>query len=79
MTEPTNLILEMLRDIRAELGEVRATLRNHTLRLGELALGLSAVRRDQANDAEVSAHLAIRVDRLRDDVDRIKRRLELVD
>jgi hypothetical protein len=71
ITDPADLVLEMLRDIRHELGEVRATLRDHTLRLGELALGLTAVRREQANNAEVSANLATRVDRLRDDVDRI--------
>ncbi|KPF73499.1 hypothetical protein IP88_09235 [alpha proteobacterium AAP81b] len=58
MTEPTNLVLEMLRDIRHELGEVRTTLRDHRLRLNDLAIGLAAVRRDHANDAEVNAHLA---------------------
>jgi uncharacterized protein YceH (UPF0502 family) len=79
MTEPDNLVLDILRDIRRDLGEVRETLREHTVRFNELGSGIAALRRDQAGDAEISAHLAARVDRLRDEVERIKRRLDLVD
>ena len=78
-TEPINLVLEILRDMRRDMGEMRDILREHTVRLNELAIGQAGIRRDMAHDSEVNAHLAARVDRLRDDVDRIKRRLELVD
>ncbi|MBU6166438.1 MAG: hypothetical protein KGQ52_09925 [Alphaproteobacteria bacterium] len=77
MTE--NLVLEMLRTIRADLSSVRETLREHSLRFSELNSAVAGLRRDGAGDAEVTAHLNVRVDRLRDEVDRIKRRLEIVD
>lgn len=77
--EPINLVLEILREMRRDMADMRDNLRDHTLRLNDIASGMAAMRRDQANDAEVNAHLAARVDRLRDEVDRIKRRLELAE
>ena len=74
-----NLVLDLLRDMRRELGSVRDTQREHGLRLTEIAGSVAGLRRDQAGSAEISAHLAARVDRLRDDIDRIKRRLDLAD
>lgn len=74
-----NLALEMLRDIRRELAGVRDIQREHGLRLTEIAGSMAGLRRDQAGDAEIGAHLAARVDRLHDEIDRIKRRLDLAD
>ena len=74
-----NLLLEHLRAMRTDISDIRRTQQEHGVRLTEIAGSVAGLRRDQALDAEVSAHLAARVDRLRDEVDRIKRRLELTD
>ena len=79
MIEPANLVLEHLRGIRTDLTAVREVQGEHSLRLTELAIGIAGLRRDQAHDAEVGAHLAARIDRMQDEIDRIKRRLELSD
>jgi hypothetical protein len=73
--EAANLILEILR----ELGSVRDVQREHGLRLTEIAGSLAGMRRDQAGDAEIGAHLAARVDSRHDEIDRLKRRLDLAD
>jgi hypothetical protein len=77
--EPDNLVLNMLRAIRADLASQREILTEHGVRLTEIAATTAGLRRDQALDAEAAAHLAARVDRLRDEVERIKRRLDLSD
>jgi hypothetical protein len=74
-----NLLLEHLRAIRTDVSDICRTQQEHGVRLTEIAGFVAGLRRDQALDAEASAHLAARVDRLRNDVDRIKRRLELTD
>ncbi len=74
-----NLVLEHLRALRSDNADIRQTLKDHGVRLTEIAGSVAGLRRDQALDAEASAHLAARVDRLRDEVDRIKQRLELRD
>jgi hypothetical protein len=80
MTENVeNLVLEHLRALRADISDVRRTQKEHTTRLGEIAGSVAAVRRDQAHDGEVAAHLAVRIDPLDEEIQRIKRRLELTD
>ena len=74
-----NLVLEHLRSLRADMADVRETLKEHGIRLTEIAGSVAGSRRDQALDAEASAHLAARVDRLREKVERIERRLDLTD
>ncbi|MCA3254103.1 MAG: hypothetical protein INF91_00625 [Alphaproteobacteria bacterium] len=74
-----NLVLEMLRGIRGDMADMRAVQKEQSVRLAEIAAGLGGLRRDSALDAEVSAHLATRVDRAFDEIDRIKRRLDLTD
>ncbi len=75
MVEPSNLVLEHLCAIRADLSAVRDVQGEHSVRLTELAVGIAGLRRDQAHDAEIGAHLTARVDRLQAEIDRIKRRL----
>ena len=79
MAEPENLVLEHLRAIRSDLALQREVLGEHSVRLSDVASAVAGLRRDQALDAEAGAHLAARIDRLRDDVDRIKRRLDLAE
>jgi len=67
MSDPAmdNLVLERLREIRTLLGEVKEDTADTRLRVGMLEAGYASV--------------SLRLDRLAADVDRIKRRLELVD
>ena len=62
---PDNLVLERLREIRALLGEVREDTADTRLRVGMLEAGYASV--------------SLRLDRLAGDVERIKRRLDLVE
>lgn len=67
MSDPTldNLVLERLREIRTMLGEVKEDTADTRLRAGMLEAGYASV--------------SLRLDRLAADVDRIKRRLNLVE
>lgn len=73
------LLLEHMKAVRAELAAMRTDIREIRDRQTETHSAVLAVRRDQAQDAEVGVHLAGRVDRLYDRLDRIERRLDLTD
>jgi predicted trehalose synthase len=77
MAASDNLVLEHLGAIRSDLASQRSLLGEHGVRLTEIAASVAGPRRDQAMDAETGAHLAARLDRLRDEIDMIKRRLDL--
>jgi len=74
---PENIVLEHLRTIRSELAAVRDDLRELRARQVETHTAVLALRRDQVNDAETGATLAVRVDRLTDRMERIEQRLEM--
>jgi len=63
--QPDNLVLERLREIRQVLGEVREDTADTRLRVGMLEAGYASI--------------SLRLDRLAGDVERIKRRLDLVE
>ena len=77
--EPFNLVLEHLKALRADMAALRGILGEHGERLSRIDIGVSRYRRDQAEDAETVAHMEVRLDRLRDDIEMIKRRLDLRD
>ena len=77
--DPSNLVLEPLRAIRSDVHEIKTVQREHGHRLTRLEIGVAALRRDQAGDAENTAHLESRMDQMRDEIERIKRRLEILD
>ena len=77
--EVNNLVLEHLRAIRADVHEIKTVQREHGHRLTRVEIALAGIRRDQALDSENLARMDLRVDRLSEDVERIKRRLDLVD
>lgn len=80
MVEPSfELIQAMLQKVLDGQREHSNDFREVKLRLGELQSSVAGLRRDQALDAEVSAHPQAQFDRLREEVDRIKRRLDLAD
>ena len=77
--EPFNLVLEHLKALRADMAALRGILGEHGERLSRIEIGVSRYRRDQAEDAETVAHMEVRPDRLRDDIEMIKPRLDLRD
>lgn len=77
--DPTNLVLEHLRAIRAKLDEHDERFNEVIQRLTRVELATAGLRREQAGDAENLAYLGLRVDKLNEEIDRIKRRLELID
>ncbi len=74
-----NLMLEHLKRFQATLDRMDRRLGELTVRQSETHAAVLGLRRDQLNDAEVTAHLSVRVDGMADRLDRIERRLELND
>ena len=72
-----NLTLEHLKRIQATLDQVNERLDGLTTRQTETHSAVLSLRRDQLNDAEVSAHLQAQLDSMRARLARIENRLEL--
>jgi ABC-type transporter Mla subunit MlaD len=70
--EPENLILQHLRAIRGDVEAVRDTLAEHTGRLGRLERSMADV------GVQLADH-SVRFDRVNAQLDRIDRRLGLID
>ncbi len=64
-----NLILELLRAIRADIARLADRLDEHGDRLSHMEIGMAALRRDQASEAEGSADMGYRLDKLRGRLD----------
>lgn len=72
-----NMMLEHMKRFQASLERIESKLGELTTRQTETHMAVVSLRRDQAQDAEVSAHLQVQLDSVRDRLDRIERRLEL--
>ncbi|MGF6230744.1 putative nucleic acid-binding Zn-ribbon protein [Inquilinus ginsengisoli] len=72
-----SVILEHLRHIRAQVDSLREVQSEHGRRLLTIESGIASLRREQAGDAETVVNVQAQIDRLREEVQRIKRRLEL--
>lgn len=80
MVDPSyELMLEQLRQIRATQGMHSEQFAEVLHRLSAVEIGLVGLRRETAGDAETVAHLQARVDRMQGEIDRINRRLDLID
>jgi hypothetical protein len=77
--DSTNLVLEHLRAVRADLRDMRDTLSEHGHRLTRIEIGLAGLRRDNRADAAGVAETGLRLDRLAGKVQQIERRLEILD
>jgi hypothetical protein len=74
-----NLMLEHLKRFQGTLERIERKLGELSTRQTETHNAVLGLRRDQVNDAEVTAHLQVELDDVRDRLDRIERRLELND
>ena len=72
MVETGELTYELLKPMHAEFGEFRRDLASIKMRLG-------SVEQHQATLAGDVARINVELDTIREDVSRIKRRLDLVD
>ena len=74
-----NLMLEHLKRFQATLERIEQRLGELTIRQTETHSAVLGLRRDQVNDAEISAHLQVQLDGVKERLDRIERRLDLAD
>jgi low affinity Fe/Cu permease len=72
-----NLMLEHLKRFQATLERIESKISELTMRQNETHSAVIGLRRDQAQDAEVAAHLQVQPDAVRDRLDRIERRIEI--
>ncbi len=72
-----NLMLEHLKKFQATIERLDRRIEELAVRQTETHTAVIALRRDQANDAEITAHIQVQVDGLRSRLDRIEHRLEL--
>ncbi|WP_397605919.1 hypothetical protein [Sphingorhabdus sp.] len=72
-----NLMLKHLKRFQATLERIENKISELTMRQNETHSAVIGLRRDQAQDAEVSAHLQVQLDAVRDRLDRIERRIEI--
>lgn len=77
--EPENLVLIYLRRIDQRQERMEETLGDHGRRLSRIEAELGRLIRDRGDDVEERAHLQAKLDRLRDEVERIKRRLDITE
>ena len=80
MTENVeSLLLEHMKRFQATLERIEGDLREVKVRQSDTHGAVLGLRRDQVNDAEVSAHLQTQLDSLGERLIRIERRLELAE
>ncbi|PWC64019.1 hypothetical protein TSH7_10105 [Azospirillum sp. TSH7] len=77
--EPENLMLVMLRRLDVKMDRVMDELADIRLRQSETQIAVTALRRDQNADASAVARMQVNMDRMRNDIDRIMRRLDVVE
>jgi len=77
--EPENLALVYLRRIDAKVDSLAGDLHEVRDRLTAVEIALAGIRRDIGGLAETDARLQASVDRLRDEMTRVNRRLDISD
>ncbi len=71
--------LKAVGELRGEVAGLRQGQRDILMRLAQIEEGQVRLRHDQVRDAETVVHLESQVDRTRGDIERINRRLDIVD
>ena len=77
MENVENMIIEHLKKIQAELSAARARDQEIVTRLGSIGTGIARLGRDNAANFEEIVQDRHSVDKLRERIERIERRLEL--
>lgn len=74
-----NLILEHLRALRAGQGRIEDEVKEVKHRLTSVEAGIAGLRRDGAGTQEDVYHQQSAIDKIKERLERIEKRLELVD
>ena len=77
--EPENLVLVYLRRIDGRQERMEAMLADHGQRLSRIEFANARLLGNQGADAEGAALQHLQIDRMRAEIDRLKRRLDIVD
>lgn len=77
--EPDSLILQHLRAIRSDIAGLRETTSDLVGRMGRVEQGLAQLRRESADVHVILAEHPVKRDRLSERLDRIDRRLGLIE
>ena len=77
--EPDNLVLQVLRDMRAENAKHYDLTYELLMRVGQMEQNVASVKSDIARLGEQIASVSVRIDSFVKRFDRIERRLGLVD
>ena len=77
--EPENIVLIYLRRIDANVQDLQRGQAEHARRLTRIEAEIGSLVRERGDDMEDRAHIQAQVDRLREDMNRIKRRLDIID
>ena len=72
-----NMTHELLKRLQTTMERVERELRELKVRQSETHSAVIGLRRDQSNDAEITAHIQVQLDGFGDRLDRVERRLEL--
>jgi hypothetical protein len=75
--EASNIVIEHLNALRAEVAAVKAETSEVRTRMGQVETGIAGLRRDFAHADENAAIPSVRIDRLIERMDRLEKRLEL--
>lgn len=79
MDNVDSIVLEHLRALRTELATVKVDVREIKTRITDLEVGHATILKHIAHLAESAAGQHVRYDRIVDRLDRIEKRLDLVD
>jgi hypothetical protein len=78
MTDPTeNLVLELLRSIRADISSIKDDVREVKGRVTDLEVGQATILKHVAHLAGANAEQHSRNDRILERIERLEKRLEL--
>lgn len=73
------IVIPILRQLQSEMSQLRDSVRRLEDRASAVEIGLAGVRRDLGSLAEADAHLQVSFDQMNRRVERIERRLDLVE
>jgi len=77
--EVTHIVLEHLLAIHADLDEMKEMFDAADRRLAHIEISISEIRSERATNAKNVARLGVRVETLSEDIDCIKRYLDIID
>ncbi|MGE0747306.1 MAG: hypothetical protein AB7K86_18755 [Rhodospirillales bacterium] len=74
-----DIVIPILRQLQSEMSQLRDSVRRLEDRASAVEIGLAGVRRDLGSLAEADARLQVSFDQMNRRVERIERRLDLVE